>query len=214
MTERGGTFNSAEAQTQYLIHENERLRQELSTLKVDLAREKIQRERDFKDFKSRSDDYHNAINKLCAQRDIAQAELTKSKNSKTERTFQLASTGRFVPWSVAERIYEAYAKKYGTSQSLERLAERGGFYPEEADALYPQWREEAEEVLRLRTRVAELESRQEKIIIEKAATMGCVREACIRQILSSAGPLGPLTQSEEQAIAGIRALDLTKLMES
>ena len=32
-----------------------------------------------------------------------------------------------VPWSVAEAAYEVYSRKYGTRQSLERLAERGGF---------------------------------------------------------------------------------------
>jgi hypothetical protein len=32
-----------------------------------------------------------------------------------------------VPWSVAEAAYAVYSKLYGTSQSLERLAERGGF---------------------------------------------------------------------------------------
>lgn len=32
-----------------------------------------------------------------------------------------------VPWAVAARAYEVYAKKYGRDQSLERLAARGGF---------------------------------------------------------------------------------------
>lgn len=32
-----------------------------------------------------------------------------------------------IPWWLAEIAYEYYAKKYGTQQSLDRLAERGGF---------------------------------------------------------------------------------------
>lgn len=32
-----------------------------------------------------------------------------------------------VPWSVAEAAYAVYSARYGGSQSLERLAERGGF---------------------------------------------------------------------------------------
>lgn len=32
-----------------------------------------------------------------------------------------------IPWEVAEVAYRAYSRKYGTMQSLERLAERGGF---------------------------------------------------------------------------------------
>jgi len=36
------------------------------------------------------------------------------------------ASGR-VPWGVAAKAYESYARRYGASQSLERLAERGGF---------------------------------------------------------------------------------------
>lgn len=32
-----------------------------------------------------------------------------------------------VPWAVAEKAYAVYTRRYGTSQTLERLAERGGF---------------------------------------------------------------------------------------
>jgi hypothetical protein len=35
--------------------------------------------------------------------------------------------GPSIPWSLAERIYAVYADLYGRDQSLERLAERGGF---------------------------------------------------------------------------------------
>ncbi len=32
-----------------------------------------------------------------------------------------------IPWWLAEIAYEYYSERYGTGQSLERLAERGGF---------------------------------------------------------------------------------------
>lgn len=35
--------------------------------------------------------------------------------------------GPAIPWWLAEIVYEGYVALYGDSQSLERLAERGGF---------------------------------------------------------------------------------------
>ena len=32
-----------------------------------------------------------------------------------------------VPWWIAQEAYKYYASKFGTGQSMERLAERGGF---------------------------------------------------------------------------------------
>lgn len=49
-----------------------------------------------------------------------------------------------IPWSVAEKAYSVYSAQYGTDQSLERLAERGGFYPAEMDELFPAWRQETD----------------------------------------------------------------------
>jgi hypothetical protein len=67
-----------------------------------------------------------------------------------------------IPWAVAELAYAGYAARFGRSQSLERLAERGGFGVGEMDALLPDWRDQiapAAEIERLRARVAELEAR-------------------------------------------------------
>jgi len=36
-----------------------------------------------------------------------------------------------IPWWLAEEAYAYYSKRFGTSQTLERLAERGGFGREE-----------------------------------------------------------------------------------
>lgn len=49
-----------------------------------------------------------------------------------------------IPWSVAELAYSVYRNRYGDSQSLERLAQRGGFGPFEMDDFLPDWRERSE----------------------------------------------------------------------
>jgi hypothetical protein len=33
----------------------------------------------------------------------------------------------WIPWGVAEEAYKVYSRRYGKDQSLERLAQRGGF---------------------------------------------------------------------------------------
>lgn len=55
-----------------------------------------------------------------------------------------------IPWSVAEKAYSVYTARYGRGQSLERIAERGGFYAEEMDLFMPNWRDEAGEIKQLR----------------------------------------------------------------
>lgn len=42
------------------------------------------------------------------------------------RWFPIQNVG-LIPWALAERAYVDYARRHGTEQSLERLAERGGF---------------------------------------------------------------------------------------
>lgn len=49
--------------------------------------------------------------------------------------------GGTIPWAVAEIAYREYVERFGSSQTLERLAERGGFSEGEMDMLYPDWRE-------------------------------------------------------------------------
>jgi hypothetical protein len=72
------------------------------------------------------------------------------------KDFPIASEGKAaahplrIPWNVAELAYSVYRSKYGSSQSLERLAERGGFYPSEMDEFLPDWRERSSEEERLR----------------------------------------------------------------
>jgi len=44
--------------------------------------------------------------------------------------------GPSIPWSLAKAIYAGYSSKYGEGQSLERLAERGGFGWAEVEIFY------------------------------------------------------------------------------
>ncbi len=52
-----------------------------------------------------------------------------------------SDNGITIPWSVAEQAFLGYVKKYGQGQTLERIAERGGFGVEELDEFHPEWRE-------------------------------------------------------------------------
>lgn len=63
-----------------------------------------------------------------------------------------------VPWSVAEKAFSVYSGLYGNEQSLDRLAERGGFHAGEMDMFHPTWREEAGEIADLTARLAAAES--------------------------------------------------------
>jgi hypothetical protein len=59
-----------------------------------------------------------------------------------------------IPWSVAEKAYSVYSARHGKDQSLERMAERGGFHLEEMDEYFPGWEAEASEIGRLRSALA------------------------------------------------------------
>lgn len=50
-----------------------------------------------------------------------------------------------IAWSVAEQAYSVYVQRYGRCQTLERIAERGGWYAEELDSMLPDWRNLADD---------------------------------------------------------------------
>ena len=82
----------------------------------------------------------------------------------SERMFPVQASGRNVkphptriPWSIADKAYSRYSARHGRQQSLERLAERGGFHPDEMDEYYPPWREETDEITALRAQLAAVE---------------------------------------------------------
>lgn len=96
-------------------------------------------------------------------------KLTSDIDQRIERTCPIATERNAkphpmrIPWSVAELAYSAYAGKYGRIQTLERLAERGGFYPSEMDELLPDWRERSDEITRLCSTVAEQAAELERL---------------------------------------------------
>jgi hypothetical protein len=71
-----------------------------------------------------------------------------------------------IPWSTAEKAYGVYRARYGSGQSLERIAERGGFYAEELDDLFPGWRAETSEIERLSASLLALRASVEAIVQE------------------------------------------------
>jgi len=58
-----------------------------------------------------------------------------SKIVETPRMFPI-QCGSPIPWAEAERAYRQYAKLHGTDQSMERLAQRGGFGVQEFSCLW------------------------------------------------------------------------------
>ena len=55
-----------------------------------------------------------------------QSEAARGVDGQYARPIRELEASR-VPWWLAELAYKSYSKHCGTSQSLERLAERGGF---------------------------------------------------------------------------------------
>ena len=76
--------------------------------------------------------------------------------------FPLQTSGRAapgpvsVPWPVADRAWAEYSARYGRDQSVERLAQRGGFGWCEMDELFPGWREATDEWVQMRRELAQL----------------------------------------------------------
>jgi hypothetical protein len=95
---------------------------------------------------------------------------------------------RMIPWEIAERAYAEYAKRYGTSQSLERLAERGGFDVGEMDMLLPSWRNEVDVFHKLVRERDEARTSLTKLR-EALATSSTSEENALRARLEAVSPL-------------------------
>lgn len=83
-----------------------------------------------------------------------------------------------IPWSVAERAYAGYVGRYGREQSLERVAERGGWYAEELDDLLPGWREEVSEITQLRAQLHEAEAQARSLQADLEVALVRLEWAC------------------------------------
>ncbi|WP_163869555.1 hypothetical protein [Myxococcus eversor] len=79
-----------------------------------------------------------------------------------------------VPWAVAERSWAAYAQQYGTQQSVERMAERGGFYWGEMDAQCPEWREATDAWVLLAKENVDLKAEVARLTLELEQVRGGV----------------------------------------
>ena len=62
-----------------------------------------------------------------------------------------------IPWPIADLAYSVYSHRYGSSQTLERLGERGGFSAGEMDEFLPDWRDRADALNAAHARIKELE---------------------------------------------------------
>ena len=100
-----------------------------------------------------------------------------------------------IPWEIAERAYQAYRHLYGDSQSMERLAERGGFAPEEMDKFLPNWREECSVFTRLNRELQDTQRELTELVGERVGHMSDSRLQEIADRASRATP-GPWHASE------------------
>jgi len=76
-----------------------------------------------------------------------------------------------IPWEIADLAYSVYCSRYGRDQTLERIAERGGFGVGEMDIFLPDWRERCSKMMELqaeRDRLQEINSNLRKDLLEKA----------------------------------------------
>lgn len=83
-----------------------------------------------------------------------------------------------IPWSIADLAYSVYSASYGREQSLERLAERGGFGPEEMDVLVPNWRVLCSDSVKFLEQANEL-AEALKLIADKHPRCDCMDAAGI-----------------------------------
>lgn len=68
-----------------------------------------------------------------------------------------------IPWSVADKAYSWYRDRYGNTQSLEVIADRGGFSPSEMDEQFPNWREESSEIFQLKKQLDECRKSEKEL---------------------------------------------------
>jgi hypothetical protein len=97
----------------------------------------------------------------CAEKAMEILRLKKPRMFPLQTSRDAPPGPRQIPWSVAEIAYGEYSRRYGSSQTLERLAERGGFGWCEMDTFHPAWRNEVSELSSLRT---ELEQAQRRVM--------------------------------------------------
>lgn len=69
------------------------------------------------------------------------AEAAKRSAPIQRRAPVIGYFARTIPWELHCLAWEAYSQKYGSGQSAEQIADRGGFGAGEMDRFLPDWRE-------------------------------------------------------------------------
>lgn len=110
------------------------------------------------------------------------------------RARQLEPGPMTIPWSLAEKAYSAYSARYGTRQSLEHLAARGGFGAGELDELIPGWRVECDEITSLRSQLRAAQAERD--------ALGLTLEAALEREIY-AGREGVALRAERDEAIGI-----------
>lgn len=102
---------------------------EVVKLKVELEKQKIETRKYFGQLEKAKRQLA-AYNILCSQKNfpIQQQYSIMSSDGHSKRDPQPRT---IIPYWLAEEAYKHYSAKFGKQQSLERLAERGGFGREE-----------------------------------------------------------------------------------
>lgn len=143
-------------------------------------------------------------------------EATAELRAAGSKMFPIASsygyTGpafpKSIPWSVAEKAYSVYVATGGRSQTLERLAERGGFHAQEMDEYHPTWREEAGEIAALRAKLAEAERECDEALAQgrREEREACCQRLCVRCAAGEPVTLTPMRfeDSPETAFVKVR----------
>jgi len=103
-----------------------------------------------------------------------------------------------IPWEVAEYAYSVYSSKYGRSQSLERLRERGGFHASELDDFVPDWRERASRITQLERELAQAQS---DLVEVDAANVRLARD--LQSARSATAPSVQAIKAAQQWEAGV-----------
>ena len=94
-----------------------------------------------------------------------------------------------VPWAVADKAWAGYSARYGRDQSVERLAQRGGFCWGEMDTYFPGWREATDEWVKLRKELAAEQAAR----VQAARELAEARETVARTSNDLNATIGGLT---------------------
>ncbi len=94
---------------------------------------------------------------------ILEAISSESAARPVERKAPVQGYQAGIPWSLHLEAYDDYAKKYGTSQTAERLAERGGFGARELDEHIPGWRDKVSTIADLQARLEAAEAERDAL---------------------------------------------------